>query len=204
MEEHHMMDAKSELMATKMAEMICESIPGCLLQMFVILKVGDKSAKAVTSLVVSALTTGYNSGTLSYDFDTDPVKRKQSPGFYGYIPDEGIARPLLLVCMTLNSALLLLVRAFSAAMLMLAERRYFVAFVAGDMALYLLLKVVRGDFHYWVPIDGALGVLVSLLMRMVVKTMDPMMTMIVVLMTMLMHVLALESIVCAVPYWVVL
>ena len=36
--------------------------------------------------------------------------RKLEPDFYGYIPDAGIARPLLLVCMTLNSALLLLVR----------------------------------------------------------------------------------------------
>ena len=60
----------------------------------------------------------------SYDYDTDPEKRKDVPDFYGYIPDEGIARPLLLVCMTLNSALLLLLRSFSAAMLMLAKKRY--------------------------------------------------------------------------------
>ena len=60
----------------------------------------------------------------SYDFDTDPVKRNETPDFYGYIPDEGIARPLLLVCMTLNGALLLLLRAFSAAMLMLVSKRH--------------------------------------------------------------------------------
>ena len=64
MEEHHAIDAKSELVGTKMAEMICESIPGCLLQLYVILKVGDTSGRAVTSVVVSALTTGYSSGTL--------------------------------------------------------------------------------------------------------------------------------------------
>ena len=57
MEEHHVMDAKTELVATKMAEMICESIPGCLLQMYVTLKVGDMSKRAVTSLLISALTT---------------------------------------------------------------------------------------------------------------------------------------------------
>jgi len=106
----------------------------------------------------------------SYDFDTDPVKRKESPDFYGYIPDEGVARPLLLVCMTLNSALLLLVRSFSAAMLMLASKRYFAAYVAGDMALYLLQKVARGDFHHWLPVDGVFGLFVSLLMRVIGKT----------------------------------
>jgi len=64
MEEHHVVDAKAELAFTKCVEMVCESIPGCLLQMYVILKVGDTSGRAVTSVVVSALTTGYSSGTL--------------------------------------------------------------------------------------------------------------------------------------------
>ena len=64
MEEHHVIDARTELVATKCVEMVCESIPGCLLQLYVILKVGDTSGRAVTSVVVSALTAGYSSGTL--------------------------------------------------------------------------------------------------------------------------------------------
>ena len=154
MEEYHAFDAKAELVFAKGIEMVCESIPGCLLQIYVMLKVRDTSKRAVTSVVVSALTTGFSSATIAYDADTDPAGRKQTPDFYGYIPDEGIARPLLLVCMTLNSALLLLVRAFSAAMLMLVSKRYLVMYMAGDMALYLLQKVARGDFHWWIPIDG--------------------------------------------------
>jgi len=98
------------------------------------------------------------------------VKRKEAPDFYGYIPDEGIASLLLLVCMTLNSALLLLVRSFSAAMLMLLNKRYLAIYIAGDMALYLLQKVARGDFNYWIPVDGLGGLFASLLMRVVVKT----------------------------------
>jgi len=98
------------------------------------------------------------------------VKRKVSPDFYGYIPDEGIARTLLLVCMILNSALMLLVRSFSAAMLMLVKKRYMILLWTGDMALYLLQKVVRGDFHYWIPADGSVGLFMSLVMRVMVKT----------------------------------
>jgi len=64
MEEHHVVDAKTELVITKCVEMVCESIPGCLLQLYVILKVRDTSGRAVTSVVVSALTAGYSSGTL--------------------------------------------------------------------------------------------------------------------------------------------
>ena len=47
---------------------------------------------------------------------------------------------------------------------------YFVIYWVSDMALYLLVKVARGDFHYWLPIDGAVGLRVSLLMRVIVKT----------------------------------
>ena len=72
--------------------------------------------------------------------------------------------------MILNSALLLLIRSFSAAMLMLAKKRYFAAYMAGDMVLYLLLKAARGDFHYWLPVDGAFGLFISLVMRVVAKT----------------------------------
>jgi len=98
----------------------------------------------------------------------DPQKRKESPAFYGYIPD-GRSRTVIFGCMMLNSALLLLIRSFSAAMLMLVKKRYFAMYMAGDMALYLLQKVARGDFHYWLPVDGAFGSLVSLILRMIVK-----------------------------------
>ena len=64
MEEHHTFDAKTELVITKCIEMVCESIPGCLLQLYVVLKVGDTSTRALTSVVISALTAGYSSGTL--------------------------------------------------------------------------------------------------------------------------------------------
>jgi len=30
--------------------------------------------------------------------------------------------------------------------------------------------VIRGDFHYWLPIDGAFGLLASLLLRVIIKT----------------------------------
>lgn len=47
------------------------------------------------SLLVSLLTTGFVSATLSYDFDTDPKKRAYNPEFYGYISDESRKRAAL-------------------------------------------------------------------------------------------------------------
>jgi len=67
MEEHHAFDAKVELVGTKMAEMICESIPGSLLQLYVLLKVGNVSRATVGSVIVSAMTTGFSSASISFE-----------------------------------------------------------------------------------------------------------------------------------------
>ena len=69
MGEYSVFDAKEEMVFTKGIEMICESIPGCVLQMFAILKSGDRSRPAIASIAVSALTTGFSSSSISFDFD---------------------------------------------------------------------------------------------------------------------------------------
>jgi len=69
MDEHHLFDAKTQLVTTKCAEMIAESIPGCILQLYAILKSRDRSKRAVVSVAVSALTTGFISASISFDFD---------------------------------------------------------------------------------------------------------------------------------------
>ncbi|GMI53113.1 hypothetical protein TeGR_g14713 [Tetraparma gracilis] len=143
MHEHHAMDAKAELVANKMCEMFCESIPGCILQVYALIQGGSggKMRTKVFSIVVSAITTGMSSASISYDFDSDPDNRRRLPSFYGYLPDEGNARTIMYVCMVLNSALLLLLRSIGAALLMLADTKVFVAYMAGDQLLYLLLKL---------------------------------------------------------------
>ena len=173
MEEQHVVDAINELTAIKVVEIVCESVPGCVLQMFAMLKKMQQNEAIgraeVASVVVSALTTGYSSATISYDYDTDPVKRKETPDFYGYIPDEGGVRTLLLVCMTVNSALLLLMRSFSAAMLMQVRKRYVIYYMTIDHSIYVGIKLLRGDFYYWFPIDGVMGLLVSFFIRVFAK-----------------------------------
>jgi hypothetical protein len=105
----------------------------------------------------------------SYDYDTDPQKRLETPDHYGYIPDEASTRMVLLFCMTVNSALLLLVRGFSAAALLFVDSKYFALYSLIEMGIYLLYKLLRRDFYYWMPLEGAVGIFLSLLMRIVVK-----------------------------------
>jgi hypothetical protein len=114
------------------------------------------------------MSAGFTAASLSFDFDVDPAKRKIRPDFYGYIPD-GPSRTLIFGCMFVNSALLLFIRSFCAALLSLGHQRYFLWYSAGDMGFYLAQKILRGDFHYWLPIDGVSGFTVSLLLRVIVK-----------------------------------
>jgi len=67
MEEYHSVDAKTELVMTKGIEMICESIPGCVLQLYVLLKVRNVSRTTVGSVLVSAMTTGFSSTSISFE-----------------------------------------------------------------------------------------------------------------------------------------
>ena len=44
------------------------------------------------SLIMSALTTGFISATVSYDWDTNVKQREQTPDFYGYVPNKARKR----------------------------------------------------------------------------------------------------------------
>ena len=46
---------------------------------------------------------------------------------------------------------------------------YIAIFFATDISSYLLIKIVRGDFIYWLRLKGLTGILVSLIMRDSVK-----------------------------------
>jgi len=72
-------------------------------------------------------------------------------------------------CLIFNGALLLLLRSFGAAILIIANKNYFIAYMAGDMTLYLLQKAARNDVWYWLPLDGAAGMAATFTFRVAVK-----------------------------------
>jgi hypothetical protein len=105
----------------------------------------------------------------SYDYDTDPQKRAETPDFYGYIPDKGQRRVVLLVIMTFNSATILLARCLGVALLLQVAMSYLFGILGAEMGIYLAYKVLMGDFYHWLPVDGAPGFALSLLVRVEVK-----------------------------------
>ena len=154
-------------------EMFAEAIPGVILQLFALLSYSDRKASsnywAIASLVVSALTTGFISSSISFDWDTDPKKRIANPEFYGFIPNSARGGTVVFMSMLLLSAAMLLVRALVLVMLGLVSQSAALLYVCFDMGLYLLFKIVRGDFFYWLPLNGFLEIIASLLVRIISK-----------------------------------
>jgi len=69
MDKHSFMDAAAELTFSQCTEIVCESIPGCILQLYAMLESGEMPRRAIVSVAISALTTGFSSATMSFNFD---------------------------------------------------------------------------------------------------------------------------------------
>ena len=173
-EKDTLIDPMTEMTANKLVEVFAESIPGIIIQLNAIISTINSGEKEVTttaylSLLVSLLSTGFISATLSYDFDTDPQKRAFNPEFYGYAPDDGRKRAFLFFTMILLSATQVLIKAILIIVLASIGSWFSLYYLLGDIAFYLLYKLARRDLTYWVPLEGVLGLIISGLFRVVIK-----------------------------------
>ena len=103
------MDTMMEMSVTKCIEIFAECLPSIIIQISAILISGMSKTK-ILSVTVSALTTGFVSCQISYDFDTDPKNRIQFPDFYGFVPDASNKRTLIFALMTLMPSIQVLIR----------------------------------------------------------------------------------------------
>ena len=90
----------------------------------------------------------------------------------GFIPDDYALRGRCFKLMTLISALHNLSRSIGCALLVVTSgKSLLVHFVGGEILLYLAWKFFRGDFLYWVRVEGFFfGAILSLICRIIVKT----------------------------------
>ncbi|GMI24816.1 hypothetical protein TeGR_g13144, partial [Tetraparma gracilis] len=111
----------------------------------------------------------YTAATISFDFDVSPQRRRDEPDFYGYIPDAASSRTLIFGCMIINGALLLLARSVSMALLAMVGGQWVLVYLASDMGLYFMYKLLRRDLWHWIALEGAASVVESVLERLIVK-----------------------------------
>ena len=164
-------DSMTELSFDKCIELFAEGIPGVIIQASAIIADLGKgvSYTAVFSIVISAVTSGFTSSQISFDFDTDPAKRAENPDFYGYIPDGGGKRTLLFTAMTLNPAVMLLIKSMAVSLLGLTKALFLGLYFVVDIVLFLALKAARDDLIYWPPIGGWPGIIISFIIRIIGK-----------------------------------
>ena len=166
-------DPMTEMTISKCAEIFTESIPGIMIQSSAIISTmergGSSSFMAYLSLLVSVLTTGFVSSTVSYDLDTDPKKRAFNPEFYGYVPDSARKRASLFVTMIICSSVQVLMKSMLVVLLGWIAPSYASLYLLGELVLYLCYKMLRRDFQYWLPLNGMAGLAFSFLFRMVQK-----------------------------------
>ncbi|GMH52391.1 hypothetical protein TL16_g01219 [Triparma laevis f. inornata] len=164
----HRFTRELEMQYTRAAEIVFESIPGTILQIYVIVNSGVINRARVFSLVTGSLVTGFMSASMCYDFDTNPVNRKANPDFYGMLKDK--QRYLPFSCLTLMGSIMLLLRCFSSSMLLFIGWKYLVGFVCIDFVAMMVFKVIMSDFSYWIPIEGGVeNAMISFMLRLMVK-----------------------------------
>ena len=160
-------DQLLEMMFNKGSELSCESIPGCVLQLYVWLLAPEKAGTyALVSIGISCLTTGFASAMIAFDMDVDVPHRKNQPNFYGYIPDEHEPRGKCFTLMTLMSSLHNLSRSLGCALLAYSDANKVIIFIGSETGFYLVYKILRQDFHYWIR---GFPLISSLIHRIIVK-----------------------------------
>ena len=165
-------DPMMGFIANKLIEVCCESIPGAVMQGFVYLQggVSTQSSQQVVSIGISVLTVAYTSTVLSLDYDLSANRRAAAPTFYGYVPNDGRKRLLVMLTMLAGISCHVALRMACMAMLAAVGGAYMFIYVVGDLAFYLGYKVFRRDFRYWVPTNSEVeSFLLSLSSRIVIK-----------------------------------
>ena len=92
------------------------------------------------------------------------------PDFYGFVPDSPRLRTVMFLTMILLSAVQVLLKSILIVILGSIKTTYIWLFIGSDMLVFFGYKLLRGDFRYWVPIDGATGLVLSGVFRVLVKT----------------------------------
>ena len=121
----------------------------------------------VFSIFISLASIGYSSTSISVDFDTDLKKRSNAPSFYGFMPDD---HRFLVMCfmvgLTTSHAAM---KVIACALMMRLDGAKFACYAAGDMCMYFIYKILRGDLRYWVRLKGWFSMFASFGVRIVSK-----------------------------------
>ena len=157
------------MMFNKASELAMEAIPGCLLQIYVLLTAEEAGLFELLSILASALSAGFTSAMISFDFDTSSHHRRLSPEFYGYLPDQHGDRKRCFNLLVASSVSIILSRSTGVALLAATDPTVASIFVLGELGLYFAYKIQRGDFLYFLEAPMLVAIPLSFGNRLIGK-----------------------------------
>ncbi|GMI58802.1 hypothetical protein TeGR_g3683 [Tetraparma gracilis] len=162
------LDPLAEMVWTKGGELFFEAIPGLVLQLVALLNAEKASKVAIASILISSASTALTATTIFWDMDTDPGARKRNPDWIGIVPD--LNRGASFVALFVMSALQVLAKAASVALLAVTNGPWLLQYVIADHAVHLIYRIARNDVIAYVPMPPAASYVVSPLLRVIIKT----------------------------------
>ena len=85
------------------------------------------------------------------------------------IPDDNGARGRSFFLMMAISTLHNISRSVGCAMMMTGDSILLAWLIGGELTVHFIVKIVRGDFLYFVPLEGLLGYILSCLWHLTTK-----------------------------------
>ena len=85
------------------------------------------------------------------------------------IPDDNGARGRSFFLMTAISTLHNISRCVGSAMMVTGDRTLFVWLIGGELTVHFIVKIVRGDFLCFVPLEGVIAYPMSFMWHLVTK-----------------------------------
>ena len=120
------------------------------------------------SILVSAAAVSFSSVSISIEYDVEPKKREFNGSFYGFYPKNN--RLLVFLFMLGFTMAHVLMKVLACALVLDLSGDWVAFYMAGDVSLYLLYKIIRHDFIYWVPMESLpLSLAVSTIVRIMIK-----------------------------------
>ena len=149
--------------------MFFEALPAGILQVFALLNSPKVTTTAVMSFCTSCCSIAFTSASISFDWDTSPTKRKETPNYYGYVKDSPGSRTLTFLCLLSLAFFHVASKFFALALLASIDKAWVTFYLCGDMIVYLTYKVARGDLRYGLNLPNALSFFLTSLERPITK-----------------------------------
>ena len=167
---HELVPPISEMMMFKLCEVFSESIPMTVVQVKNVLESVELDWIVLAALFTSVAFVSEAVSYMTFMKDISEEGRRKQKIFYGFIPLSGIKLVMVKLSMYLLSFCQLLGKSFQMVILMqMGGRTLALGVLGGEVFIYLLYKLLRRDFRYWIPLPRGTSLILSLVIRILMK-----------------------------------